>query len=392
VYLDALAIQKRLAAEFPKQPEYRQALAGMYNNLGNLLFNDTSRLPEAEKAQTEALAIRQELVAEYPTGPIFRRALAMSHNNLGWLYQSSGRPEKAELAFRDAVAAQRQAVSGFANRAEFRLELAKYLINLGNLLRDKGRLKDAEAIYGEALPLQKQLAAEYPSRPEYREELASGHSNVGLLLRDKGLPQDAGREQSEALAIRKQLSAEFPEVSNYRNAVAGALFNLADLAIRRRDFAAARGLVDEALPYHQAALKANPGHTDYRSYYRNNLVLLTQSFAGLGDRPAALATATKRRDLGWNPALDAYEAACMLTLCVPLVEKTDKLDAAKRQAEMAFYADTAMVMLGDAVAKGYKDHAHMREDKYLDPLRARDDFKKILADLEAAGKGPSKNP
>jgi hypothetical protein len=111
--------------------------------------------------------------------------------------------------------------------------------------------------------------------------------------------------------------------------------------------------------------------------------VLTQSCAGQWDWPAALAAAMKRHDLGWDPAVDAYGAACMLAQCVTVVENDDKHDAPKRQAEMAIYADQAMAMLRDAVAKGYKNIEQMKKDKDLDPLRKREDFKKVVADLEA---------
>ncbi len=382
-YLEALAIQKKLAAEVPGQPGFRQALAGFYNNLGGMLRLDPARLKAAESAQVEALAIREQLVVAFPDLPNIHRALAMSHNNLGWLFQMTGRPEKAESAFRDAVAVQKQAVANFPDRPEFRLELAKYLLNLANLIRDKGLLKEAEAIYSEALPILKQLVAVFPGRPQFREELAVGHNNVGLLLRDKGLLEDAERAQAEALAIQKRLATDSAEVPDYRNAVAGTLFNLANLAGRRRDFAAARRFLDEAFPHHQAALKGNPQRSDYRQFYRNSLLELTRTYAGQGDRPGALAVATKGHDLGWDPAVDAYGAACMLAQCIPTVEKDDKLAAARRQAEIAFYADQAMAMLRDAVAKGYKDADRMQTDKDLDPLRAREDFKAVVAELEA---------
>ena len=64
----------------------------------------------------------------------------------------------------------------------------------------------------------------------------------------------------------------------------------------------------------------------------------------------------------------------------------------KRQAEMQFYADQAMAMLRDAVAKGYKDAAHLKTDKDLDPIREREDFKKVVAELEAAKEAPPKKP
>ena len=80
-------------------------------------------------------------------------------------------------------------------------------------------------------------------------------------------------------------------------------------------------------------------------------------------------------------------AAWTLARCVPVVEKDDKLDEAKRRAEMQFYADQAMAMLRDAVAKGYKNADDMKTDKDLDPLREREDFKKVVAELEAAKEG-----
>ena len=94
----------------------------------------------------------------------------------------------------------------------------------------------------------------------------------------------------------------------------------------------------------------------------------------------------KRHDLGWDPAADAYSAACMLAHCVPIVEKIDKLDATKRQAEMQFYSDQATAMLRDAVAKGYKDIERMKKDKDLDPLREREEFKNLIAELESRKK------
>ncbi len=42
-----------------------------------------------------------------------------------------------------------------------------------------------------------------------------------------------------------------------------------------------------------------------------------------------------------------------------------------------------MSWLNKAVAKGYKDAAHMKKDKDQGPLRGREDFKKLLAEVEA---------
>jgi hypothetical protein len=63
--------------------------------------------------------------------------------------------------------------------------------------------------------------------------------------------------------------------------------------------------------------------------------------------------------------------------------KTPAADAARLAREEA---DRAMAWLQKAIAAGYKDAAHMMKDKDLNALRDREDFKKLLADLEATQK------
>jgi hypothetical protein len=52
--------------------------------------------------------------------------------------------------------------------------------------------------------------------------------------------------------------------------------------------------------------------------------------------------------------------------------------ATAKDAQGKEYADEAMRLLQQAAAKGYKDAGHMKEDKDLDALRQRDDFKKLV--------------
>ena len=67
----ALAIEEKLAADFPAVPGYRFELANSHNGLGNLLM-ELRRLPEAEAAFRRALAIDQELAADFPAMPAYR--------------------------------------------------------------------------------------------------------------------------------------------------------------------------------------------------------------------------------------------------------------------------------------------------------------------------------
>jgi tetratricopeptide (TPR) repeat protein len=340
----ALSIYQRLAAEFPSRPEFRQQLASSYNNRGNLLkdrgnlLKDMVWLQEAEKDCDQALRIRKQLVADFPYGSVFRQDLGSSHNNRGIL------------------------------------------------LLETGRLKEAEQDLDQALRIRKQLAAEFPFGPEFRQQLASSYHDRGILLRETGQLKEAEQDFNQALSIQERLPAEFRNQPDLRNQLAGTCVNLASRHQQQGDWAAAKRLLLEGRPHHLAALNANPRHPTYRQFYRNHLSVLTWAEAGLLEQQDAVRTAEACRDLGWNPLADAYHAACLLSLCVPIVAKHDKLDEKQRQEAAQFYGDQAMKLLRDAVGKRFQGVAEMRTDSDLDPLRPRQDFQKLIAELEGKGK------
>ncbi len=75
---------------------------------------------------------------------------------------------------------------------------------------------------------------------------------------------------------------------------------------------------------------------------------------------------------------DGYNLACILSI------GSGKFADKKKE-----YADRAIEYLQAAVQMGYKDFAHINEDKDLDPLRNRDDFKKLIADMEKKQAAPA---
>ena len=246
--------------------------------------------------------------------------------------------------------------------------------------------KESEKDYDQAVSLFKQLAADFPSRPEFRHELAQSLDSRGNLLATTGRLKEAEKEFDQALNIYKQLAADFPNQPDMRNYLARTCMNRAILHQQQGDWAAAKRLLLEGRPHHLAALKANPRHPTYREFHRNHLGLLTKVHAGLLERDDAVGTALTRRDLGWDAPADAYDAACFLSQCIPIVAKNEKLGDQERKEASQFYGDAAMMLLRDAVGKGYKDEAHMQKDTDLDPLRPRQDFQKLSAELQGKAK------
>jgi serine/threonine protein kinase/tetratricopeptide (TPR) repeat protein len=384
-FRDSLAVNKQLAADFPHEPDYRQEWATGHHNLGNLL-GDTNRPEQAEESFRAAVAIQKPLAAEFPNRPDFRRSLAVMQNNLANTLIARKKPEGAEALFRDGVALLKQLAADFPNRPDFRDSLATTHNSLGNLLLDLDRLKEAEIAFRDALAIQRQLAADFPNVPDYRSLAAITHFNLGTILHKTGRVNEAEAALRDALAVQKQLAADFPKISSYQNYLAGTLAQMAAVHQLRREFAPAVALLEQARAHRQAALKDSPGNAIYRQNYREDLMALAESFIALADHVRLAATAEELSGIAYEPANDNYNAACFLCRCVKLAEQDGQLAEAKRSEYSQNYADRAMAVLRQAVARGYTDAAHMKEDSDLEPLRAREDFKKLLADLESNAK------
>ena len=84
---------------------------------------------------------------------------------------------------------------------------------------------------------------------------------------------------------------------------------------------------------------------------------------------------------------NVYDLACLFSLSSAAAGRDETLSAADRARLKAKHAERAMELLEKAVAMGYRHPTAMRADPDLEPLRDRDDFRKLLADLETEQKG-----
>jgi hypothetical protein len=107
------------------------------------------------------------------------------------------------------------------------------------------------------------------------------------------------------------------------------------------------------------------------------------TFAGEGDHVRAAEAA---EDLARRPnpsSVDVYDVACVYARSAAAAGRDPRLSSADRTRLQAQYADRAIALLRDAVARGYRHPVAMKTDHDLDSLRARDDYRKLIADLEA---------
>ncbi|MCX7699610.1 MAG: tetratricopeptide repeat protein, partial [Gemmataceae bacterium] len=379
-YTKARDLRRQLADASPEQFSFRVELAKSYQTLG-FFRRVTGRPTEAENAYAAARDLLRQLADEFPKYPDFRADLALSHLGLGNVYSSTGRGKEAEASYSTACDLLDRLAAEFPHRTEFRADLATCQNNRGLLLTELGRLQEAEAAYQSALSLQNHLATQFPNRLEFRADWARSQNNLGQLLFSTGRVQEAKAAFTVACDLQRQLVAGFPQQPDLRNELAGTLVNLALVHERQGHLVAAKGLLEEGQPHHVAALKANPRHPTYRRFYRNHLNVLTTVHAGLLQHDEAIRIAGLRRDLGWNPAIDAYDAASFLCECIPIVTQSDQLDEVRRRQAGDMYADEAMKLLQHAVEKGFDDIQRLKSQPLFGPLHGRKDFHELLGRL-----------
>jgi len=380
-----------LVTEFPDAPEYRKGLASSLNVLGTQ-FKNENRKQESEKAYREALGTHKQLVAEFPTSRDYRYGLGQAYMGQGLLLQGiTGRSREAAAIVPDrsseaieslaeAVAIYKQLAAEIPSDSHYRDQLATALNNLGNSLRDARRDAEAEDTFGQARTIRTQLVAEFPAIPHYRRGLAIVLNNLGIVFKSTDRPEMADELYRQTVTIHKQLAADFPEVPNHQNEAGAAMVNLARLHLIRNDAQGARQLLEEALPYTEAALKVNPRDLSYRNNYRLNRWRMAEALLELKEHAAAAVAAEQFLQTEFEPPRDAYTAAGLLAGCAGLAAKDDTLADDQRQELATSYGDRAVAALRQAIHKGAKEVTRMAEDPSLAPLRSRPDFQKLLAE------------
>jgi len=408
-YRQALAIYEKLTTDYPTVPQYRLALASSNLKLGSLL-KDLDQRVEAEAAYRQALAIHEKLTAEYPAVPQYRLQLGRSHGDLGVLLDISDRRPEAEVAYRHALGIFEKLVAEYRAVPPYRLELAITRHNLGLLFARLHKRVEAEAAYRQALAIQEKLVADYPAVPQYRLPLANIRQNLAILLIELGRDAQAEADYREALAIREKLVADFPAIPEYRIALAGSQCFFAYLHCARKQPDEALPWCDRAIAGLEEVLRQVKVDVTARQYLRGAHVGRAKALDDLKRHPEAIREWDKvielapeaekarfhmRRALSHvrggqvdaaiqetealpknADAVTLYDAVCVLALAAG---RPDEAGGSLSKEECA---RRAMALLQQAVARGYKDAEHLKKDDDLKALRQRDDFKKLVAELE----------
>jgi hypothetical protein len=145
-------------------------------------------------------------------------------------------------------------------------------------------------------------------------------------------------------------------------------------------------VLHEAIARERICLERDPKTAQYRQWMSNHYMNLGKSLRALGRKEDALAVSRTRfelleqsppeqRDVGIH-----YHVACEMAQLVPLIGRGKPetgLTPAER-AERLQFADRAVEEFRLALADGFTDIPLFVRDEDLDPIRSRDDFRRLL--------------
>jgi tetratricopeptide (TPR) repeat protein len=426
-YQKAVTLRQKLAEANPTVPDFRRDLANSHNNIAAVLAQ-TGKPAEALATLQETLEIRQNLTDANPAGIDFQGDLASNHYSIGILLSQTGKPAEALAAHEKALAIRQKLADASPSVTDFQNSLAWSYYHIGRLLSQKGKPGEALVAYEKERAIRQKLAEADPATPfiqnllawshhnvglllaqlgnrvealaahekarairqkladaspasiEFQRVLATSHQNIGWILSQMGKPDEALAAHRKTLAIRQKLVDANPTVPDFQGDLAGSLYYTGRLLARQGRFAEALACLDKGQALFQQLTDAHPENptNTLRLGYSHAFRGAARARAGQSAEAAAdlrtalhLWSSTKEPD-----AEDHFEHARALSILAGLESEE------KSGATAAAFAYRAIAGLRRAVQSGWTLLDELKEPDF-DPLRKRDDFQKLVKELEA---------
>jgi serine/threonine protein kinase/tetratricopeptide (TPR) repeat protein len=376
-----VAILGELVNAKPENAEYQRDQAAAYAALG-LVYRITADLQKADAAYKQALAIEEKLVASNPEAPEYRFSLAKTYGALGLVHQDADRPESAATMCRQAQDVLSKLIKEHPTESQYKSLLAATQLNLGQLYLPRGSYDEAQTALKQAVGIYGELVESRPDTlPEEREALGRSLTILGMAYRGRNRIENAEKELRHALRIFETLGQKHPDVLEYAYDVGRCRLELA----RTEDLG---GRPEAALEEYGKAIETME-QAAHKGYLRARIMFLTARIdrAGLlaerGDHARATEEVEAVLCQGDIQALHVYDAACAYCRAWAGVDKDTKHSPTERESVKTRYANRAMQLLKQAVAKGWRHPNVIKADPQLHPLQGHEDFQKLLRDLEA---------
>jgi tetratricopeptide (TPR) repeat protein len=427
VHREELEISERLVKAYPLVPEYQQVWASNYNNRGRV-YLATGRLNLARQDFQESLQINQDLVKAFPQVPEYNWQLAISHHNLAVIYGIQNQNDESIAAYRKALEITQRLVENYRDESDYQWVLACVGTNLGFVYEKASRPESALGSYEQAVRILQDLVHRHPQVPKYQERLESSYWNRAALYYETGRFDLAKRAFQQLRDRGRDRANDGPLQSGDAVHLAQSDLHIGHVSRNFGQYGDAVRSYTEVIERLEAVLRTEPLQPDTRH-------ILVEAYCGRAAVSGKLSRPTEQdlrraRELddksqgeivalvsalvlacggGHAKATDEaeklvsrdavtgstfYDAACVYASAATAARRDDKLTPSRREDQAAHYAHRAVELLQKARGAGFFTDpfsvALLKTDTDLNPLRARDDFQKLLAELEATEKTRAK--
>jgi serine/threonine-protein kinase len=370
----AIDLIESLPAQQRDRPDTQDLLASCYGDRGVI----KSRPADRERDVGKALAIRRRLAREQPDDPGRQNHLATSEHQMGQVLINASRLADAEPHVARAAAIRQRLIQDYPREEGYQEVLAGDYVNLGLVYGNLRREAEAAAVHEKLESLLRPLIARRPDDVRNRLVLAGAQINWGLGLLGKGQAKAALAHCTEAVELAEAALRREPRLSM------ASAYALNAHGARAQTYQALERWAEAARDWDRVVeLDTTP-----RRWIRR--VARTEARARAGEHAGAIAEARELVGLPEVSANGVWELARVHVLAMLAARSDPRLSASERDALAERYAAGAIELLRRLHKQGYfKDPRHLRWLKTnpdWQPLREREDFRKLLEQIAPAGK------
>jgi serine/threonine protein kinase/tetratricopeptide (TPR) repeat protein len=379
-------IVQKLAESSPGNTRFQRELSNVCLNLGVTQF-EGGALVEGRATLDKSLALARKLADANPAVIQFQFDVEAAYNAMGHVLRQTRRFAQALEMHTGALAIMQRLTDANPNVTRFQSHLAGSYNNIGWVLEEMGRFPEALEAQRKALVIRQAMADSNHEVTQFKIDLAWCHGKIGILLMRMQRPAEALTSFEAARSIQAKLMDADPSFlaapGDVQNDLAGDHARCADALYALRRLSEAHRAYQDALATREGLVQKYPATEAYRRDLSATLRGMGLTRAAEGDPSGAAANLRRALELlsalAKQDSETLFEAACCSAGLSALAGREGSgVPAAQGSVE----ADRAMAFLARALALGGDSLAACRTEAALDPLRGREDFKKLMADLE----------
>ena len=383
----AVGIQEELFHRDEHRIAFTNDLALTYSNLGALYTRLPGGFDDSLRCHKRSCDLYGRLAQAFPKETVRQANYAAGLNALGIVYRDHGDYDKSLSVLVEAQKVRQKAADDNPSVGRYQVDLALSLSNVGVTYGRKGDRAKSLAAHEQARDILDRLSQRAPNSASVRKHLAAEWYNVGADHGEMGRRAEEAKAMAQAWRLQQKLIADDPNNYDLRCDLGRTTCDLGLALCSGKRFDEARDVLRAGIASMREGLERSPQAAAGLRWLLNanyvNLSLVERS----ADRPdASLDVTAERLKTFGDDGDELYRGALEYAAAMPLYGGDKAAPSPEEQAGRERCAGLAVETLRRALANGFHERDRLNKDHEFDPLRGRDDFRAVVADLEKNGK------